>query len=216
MLKIWGRANSSNVQKVLWVADELGLHYERIDVGGAFGGTAEAAYRAMNPNGLVPTLQDDDFVLWESNTICRYLATREAADALLPGIGSAASVRARADVEKWMDWASTSLAPAMHGAFWGLIRTPAAQQDRAAIIASAEKTAAQFAVMDAALAGRGWLAGDGFTLADVPAGIFAWRWFQLPWSQVGYRRPALPNLDAWHERLGERPAYRRWVMQPVT
>jgi glutathione S-transferase len=216
MLKIWGRANSSNVQKVLWVADELGLACERIDAGGAFGGTAEPSYRAMNPNGLVPTIDDDGFVLWESNTIVRYLATRERAHALLPDTGTPESIRARAEVEKWMDWASTALSPATFAAFWGLIRTPEERRDRAAIVASAEKTVVQLQIMEAALATRTWLAGDRFTLADVPAGILTWRWYGLPLAQVGFTRPTLPNLEAWRERLAERPAYRRWVMHPLT
>jgi glutathione S-transferase len=216
MLKIWGRVNSSNVQKVLWLADELGLRYERVEAGGAFGRTADADYRAMNPTGLVPTLQDDDFVLWESNSICRYLATRENAVTLLPATDTVASVRARAEVEKWMDWSSTAVAPAMHGAFWGLVRTPPEKQDREAILLSADRTAAQMSIIDEALSARPWLAGDHFTLADVPAGIFAWRWFRLPWAQVGYQPRPLPRLEAWHRRLAERQAYQRWVMQPVT
>jgi glutathione S-transferase len=216
MLKIWGRANSSNVQKVLWVADELGLGYERIDVGGAFGGTAEPAYRAMNPNGLVPTLQDGDFVLWESNAICRYLATRERATGLLPGIETLASMQARAGIERWMDWCSTALAPATGPAFFGLVRTPAEQRDAVAIVASIRKSAEQLSILEGVLATRDWLGGDAFTLADVPAGVLAWRWLALPWAQVDHPRPSMPNVEAWHRRLGERPAYRRWVMRPLT
>jgi glutathione S-transferase len=215
-LRIWGRANSSNVQKVLWVADELGLHYERIEAGGKFGVTNDPSYRAMNPNGLVPTIEDDGFVLWESNVVVRYLAMRERATALLPATDAPASLRERAEVEKWMDWSSTALAPAMHGAFWGLVRTPPEERDAAAITASAAKTEQQFRILEERLAGRPWLAGDRFTVADIPAGIFAWRWYGLPWADAGYTRPSLPQLDGWYARLTERPAYRRWVMQPIT
>jgi glutathione S-transferase len=216
MLKIWGRANSSNVQKVLWVADELGLDYERIDAGGAFGVTADPEYRAMNPNGLVPTLQDDEFVLWESNAICRYLATREAASSLLPGIEKVESMRMRAGIERWMDWCSTALAPATGPAFFGLVRTSPEQRDTAAIAASIRKSAAQLSILEGVLATRDWLAGDAFTLADVPAGVLAWRWLALPWAQVDLPRPSLPHLEAWNRRLCERPAYRRWVMRQLT
>ncbi|MCX7272710.1 MAG: glutathione S-transferase, partial [Burkholderiales bacterium] len=135
MLKIWGRATSSNVQKVTWLLDEIGLAHERIDIGGPFGGNREASYRALNPNGLVPTLQDGDFTLWESNTICRYLANRESAHTLYP-----TDFRARADVERWMDWSTSMLGPALHAAFWGLIRTAPADRDLPAIRASAVKT----------------------------------------------------------------------------
>jgi glutathione S-transferase len=215
-LRIWGRTNSSNVQKVLWLADELGLGYERIDAGGQFGVTSEPSYRAMNPNGLIPTIDDDGFVLWESNVVMRYLAMRERATLLLPAGDAPASLRERAEVEKWMDWASTTLAPAMHAAFWGLVRTPPEARDAAAITASAQKTAQQFGILDERLADRAWLAGDRFTLADIPVGIFAWRWYGLPWAVAGYARPPLPRLDGWFARLGERAAYRRWVMQPIT
>jgi len=216
VFKIWGRANSSNVQKVLWMADELGLDYERIDAGGPFGVTADPEYRAMNPNGLIPTVQDDGFVLWESNVVLRYLAMRERATALLPEPTSAAALRERAEIEKWMDWASTALAPAMHAAFWGLIRTPVDQRDSSAILASCQKTARQFEILEERLHGRDWLGGDRFTVADIPAGIFAWRWVGMPWGEAGFERPALPRVDAWSQRLLERPAYRRWVAQPIT
>ena len=125
MLRIWGRKTSSNVQKVLWVCDEIGVPFERIEAGGSFGRVNDPDYRAMNPNGRVPTIEDDGFVLWESNTICRYLASKHAAHAIYPP-----ELRARADVERWMDWGSTTLGPALHQAFWGLARTPAQQRDR--------------------------------------------------------------------------------------
>src|SRR6266852_5561281 len=137
MIKIWGRNTSINVQKVMWAIDELGLARERIDVGGPFGKNNEPAYLAMNPNGLVPTLEEDDFVLWESNSVVRYLASKYGAGTLEP-----ADLRARASASRWMDWQLTTTAPAIQPLFWGLIRTPPEKRDHAAINAAKEKVAA--------------------------------------------------------------------------
>ena len=210
MLKIWGRATSSNVQKVTWLLDEIGLAHERIDIGGPFGGNREASYRALNPNGLVPTLQDDDFTLWESNTICRYLANRQAAHTLYP-----TDFQARADVERWMDWSTSMLGPALHAAFWGLIRTAPADRDLPAIRASAVKTGEALAIVDAQLADRPWVCGDRFTLADIALGIHSYRFLNLPWPLADATPVVLPNLLRWYARLGERPAYQRVVMIPI-
>lgn len=210
MLKIWGRASSSNVQKVLWTAAEIGIAFERIDAGGSFGRTNEAQYRAMNPNGLVPTIQDDDFVLWESNTIIRYLAAKHGATALYP-----AGLRERADVERWQDWGSTVLAPAIFPAFYGLVRAAAKDRNVAAIQASADKTAAALAIVDGQLAGRDYLCGAQLTLADMGVGINTYRWLNLDYASIGYQRPAMPRLQAWYERLCARPAFREWVMTPI-
>lgn len=207
MLTIWGRATSSNVQKVTWLLDEIGLAHERIDIGGPFGGNREASYRALNPNGLVPTLQDGDFTLWESNTICRYLANRESAHTLYP-----TDFQARADVERWMDWSTSMLGPALHAAFWGLIRTAPADRDLPAIRASAVKTGEALAIVDAQLADRPWVCGDRFTLADIALGIHSYRFLNLPWPLADATPVVLPNLLRWYARLGERPAYRRVVM----
>ena len=210
MLKIWGRATSSNVQKVTWLVDEIGLAHERIDIGGPFGGNREASYRALNPNGLVPTLQDGDFTLWESNTICRYLANRESAHTLYP-----TDFQARADVERWMDWSTSLLGPALHAAFWGLVRTAPADRDLPAIRASAVKTGEALSIVDAQLADRPWVCGDRFTLADIALGIHSYRFLNLPWPLADATPVVLPNLLRWYARLGERPAYRRVVMIPI-
>jgi glutathione S-transferase len=210
MLKIWGRATSSNVQKVTWLLDEIGLAHERIDIGGPFGGNREASYRALNPNGLVPTLQDGDFTLWESNTICRYLANRESAHTLYP-----TDFQARADVERWMDWSTSLLGPALHAAFWGLVRTAPADRDLPAIRASAVKTGEALSIVDAQLADRPWVCGDRFTLADIALGIHSYRFLNLPWPLADATPVVLPNLLRWYARLGERPAYRRVVMIPI-
>ena len=210
MLKIWGRATSSNVQKVTWLLDEIGLAHERIDIGGPFGGNREPSYRALNPNGLVPTLQDGDFTLWESNAICRYLANRESAHTLYP-----TDFQARADVERWMDWSTSMLGPALHAAFWGLIRTAPADRDLPAIRASAVKTGEALSIVDAQLADRPWVCGDRFTLADIALGIHSYRFLNLPWPLADATPVVLPNLLRWYARLGERPAYRRVVMIPI-
>jgi glutathione S-transferase len=207
MLRIWGRATSSNVQKVLWTAAEIGVAFERIDAGGSFGRTAEPEYRAMNPNGLVPTIEDDDFVLWESNTICRYLASKHNATSLYP-----TELRQRADVERWQDWGSTALAPAIFPAFHGLIRTAPKDRDLAAIRASADKTAAALAIVNAHLAARSYMSGERLTLADMGVGINTYRWYNMDYASAGYERPEMPHLAAWYERLCALPAFRQWVM----
>jgi glutathione S-transferase len=216
MLTIWGRATSSNVQKVLWVCDEIGVRFERIDAGGSHGRTAEPPYRRMNPNGLVPTLEDDGFVLWESNTICRYLANKHQATTLYPGCVSLEDVRQRAEIEKWMDWASSRVAPAMGPGFHGLIRTSAEQRDAAAIRRSAESTAEAMQILDQQLATRPYVAGGQLTLADVPLGILAYRWLHLPWQEVDHQRPQLRYVETWYERLTQRAPYRMWVTIPIT
>ena len=211
MLKIWGRTSSSNVQKPLWFCAEAGIPFERIDAGGKFGRNREPAYLAMNPNGLVPTIDDAGFVLWESNAIVRYLASKHAAHDWYP-----TQLQARALVEQWMDWGTSSLAPAVSPAFWGLIRTPQAERDVKAIVESGEKTAALFAMLDRQLGGHEYVCGSAPTLADIALGINTYRWFNLPWELAGFQRPALSALSAWYDRLATRPAYRQTVMIPIT
>ncbi len=210
MLKVWGRTTSSNVQKVTWLAEELGLAYHQVDIGGPFGGNQEPAYRALNPNGLVPTIQDGSFTLWESNTICRYLANRHSAHALYP-----IDFQARADVERWMDWSTSMLGSALFDGFWGLIRTAPADRNAAAIKASGEKTTKALGVLDDVLARQPWICGSDLTLAEITLGIHTYRWMNLPWSQVGYSPAALPHVANWYARLAERAAYRKTVMNPI-
>jgi glutathione S-transferase len=205
-MKVWGRANSLNVMKVLWTLDEIGLSYERIDIGGPFGGNREPDYLARNPNGLVPTIEDGDLILWESNAITRYLAARYGSAPFLPD-----DVAARARADMWMDWATTTLAPSMTTLFWGWVRTPADQRDPAALEAAREKAAAVWSIADQVLAGQPFLAGDMLTIGDVPAGCFAHRWFNLPIA-----RPDSPRLRAWYDRLRARPGYAAHVSLPMT
>jgi glutathione S-transferase len=208
---VWGRATSSNVMKVLWGLGELGLPFQRIDVGGAFGKTDTADYRAMNPTGLVPTLQEDDFTLWESNTILRYLGQVHASgSALWP-----AEPHVRADIDRWMDAQQTVLNRPMSSVFWGLVRTPADKRDLAAVAASIEETARAWRMIEAKLSRHDFIAGGEFTLCDIPWGVHAHRWFGMDY--LGLTRPELPALRAWYDRLCQRPAYRQHVMAtPIT
>jgi glutathione S-transferase len=202
MLKIWGRKNSINVQKVMWAVGELGLAHERIDIGGSFGKNKEPAYLALNPNGLVPTLEEDDgFILWESNSIVRYLAAKHGAGTLEP-----ADPRARARASQWMDWQLSVAAPAIHATFWGLVRTPPGQRDHAAIDASKAKTTDAMTILDGQLGKTRFVAGDGFSMGDIPVGLIAYRYRQLV-----AERPALPNLERWFAAIEKRDAFRNHV-----
>ncbi|MDF2642507.1 MAG: glutathione S-transferase [Pseudomonas sp.] len=207
MLRIWGRKNSSNVRKALWMAEEVGVPYETRDAGGAFGLVNEAEYRALNPNGRIPMIEDGDLVLWESNAIVRYLAAQYAAGSdLYP---ADPKVRARAD--KWMDWTTSTIATPFIPVFWGVLRTPAAEQDWVAINQGIQTLHGLLAVADAELSRQPWLSGEAFGMGDVPLGCFAYAWFEMP-----IERPPLPHLQAWYERLTLRPAYRKAVMTPLT
>lgn len=201
MLKVWGRNTSSNVQKVMWAIGELSLEHERFDIGGAFGKNKEPAYLAMNPNGLVPTLQDGDFILWESNTIVRYLAREYGAGTLEP-----ADVKTRARASQWMDWQISVVAPAIGPAFWGMIRTPPEKRDPAVIAASQAKTTEAMKMLDTQLGRTKFVAGDKFSMGDIPLGIMVYRFRQLV-----PERPALANLDRWYKALQTRAAFREHV-----
>jgi glutathione S-transferase len=202
MVKIWGRKNSANVQKVMWGLGELGLANERIDIAGAFGGNREPSYLALNPNGLVPTLQDGDFVLWEGNTILRYLAEQHGKGLLEP-----TDPKARAHANQWMDWQLSVLGPAIHAAFWGLIRTPPEKRDHEAIATSQAKTTAAIRMLDGQLAKTAYVAGDGFSMGDIPVGIFSYRFRALV-----PERPALPHFERWYAAISGRPAFRDHIL----
>ncbi len=205
-LKIWGRKDSSNVQKVLWCCGELGVAFDRADLGGAFGGNKEKPYLDINPNGLVPTIEDGAFVLWESNSIVRYLVEKYGAGKLLPP-----TPEGRANASRWMDWQLSTMNPAIVPLFWGIVRTPEEKRDRAVIDAALEKTARAWKIVDDQLAKNKFLAGEDFTIGDIPLGVWSYRWFKLP-----VERPKLDRLSAWYERLCERPAYRTHIMIPMT
>jgi glutathione S-transferase len=206
MLRILGRLSSVNVQKVVWCADEIGLAYERMDVGGKFGGNDTPEYLAKNPNGLVPVIEEEGFVLYESNAIVRYLAARHSADRLWPD-----DLRRRADVDRWMEWQSTSYTPAMWGAFWQLIRTPAEKRDAALVESSRAKSEKLSGILDAHLRDRRFIAGDDFTTADIVVGCAAHRWLNLPLG-----REARPHLERWYAELKSRPASRQVTSQALS
>ena len=205
MLKIWGRLSSVNVQKVVACANELGLAYERIDAGGRFGVVATPEYRRLNPNGLVPVIEDGGFVLWESNAIVRYLARVHGAGTLWPD-----DAREGADADRWMDWQATALTPAMFGAFWNLIRVEPGQRSQAAIDESVAKTEALMAILDAHLATRPCVAGARYTMGDIPLACAVFRWSGLPLS-----RAARPHVEAWLARIAARPAYDGVLTLPI-
>ena len=206
MLTIWGRTNSINVQKVLWCCAELGLAYKRIDAGGAHGLTNTPDYLAMNPNALVPTIDDDGFVLWESNVIVRYLAAKHGQGTLLP-----ADLRERAEADRWMDWQVTTLWTALRPLFFGYVRTPPEQRDAAALAAAQRSCEQALAILDRHLKDRAYVAGERFTMGDIPAGISVYRWYALP-----LRRSDFPHVKRWYDRLAERPGFQTHVMQPLS
>jgi len=203
MIRIWGRNTSSNVQKAMWAVGELKLECERIDVGGAFGKNKEPKYLAMNPNGLVPTLEEEDgSLLWESNSIVRYLAGKhDKTGALEPR-----DARQRALASQWMDWQLSVVGPAILPAFWGLIRTPEDKRDMAAIKASQDKSTAAMQILDAQLAKTAFVAGDAFSYGDIPVGVMTYRFRALV-----PERPALPNLERWYAALTKRKPFQDHV-----
>jgi glutathione S-transferase len=204
MLKVWGRVSSINVQKVVWCCDEMGLAYERIDCGGKFGMNDTPEFLAMNPNGLIPVIDDGGFILYESNAIVRYLASRS--QALFPQ-----EPRRRADIDRWMEWQSTGFTPAMWAAFMMLVRTPEPQRDMAAVESSRAKSEKHAAILDRHLAGRRYLTGDAFTAADIVVGCAAHRWLNLPLA-----RDPRPHLERWYAELKARPASRQVTHQALT
>ena len=205
-MKVWGRPNSINVQKVLWCCRELDLSPQLIVVGGEFGGTHEPEYIAVNPNRLVPALEDDGLILWESNVIVRYLAQKFGAGDLCPD-----DIQRRFDCERWMDWQATTLWPALRPVFIGLIRTPKEKFNPEAQKRDEARCATVVELLDERLADRQFVGGDAFSMADIPFGVSTYRWYALDIDH-----PSLPNLRRWYNSLTERPAFRREVMLPLS
>lgn len=204
MITLWGRRNSVNVQKVLWTLDEIGLPFEHVDAGGDAGGLDDPAFRAMNPHGRVPVLSDGQTAIWESNTIVRYLC-----GAYAPGVLCPAAPLQRAEAEAWMDWTLATLQPAIMGLFWGFYRTPTAQRDANRNRELARGAAAAMTVLNQWLGERPFVAGQAFSMSDIPAGALMHRYFG-----TRIARPPLPQVEAWRARLAERIAYRAHVMRP--
>ncbi len=201
MIRVLGRASSINVQKVMWCADELGVKVERVDVGGKFKGNDTPEYLAKNPMGLVPTLEDGDFVIWESNAIVRYLADKYGKAPWQPK-----DAEGRGLASQWMDWYVTTMHPPMTTIFIQLIRTEPAKRDQKTIQDATDKVAKLWTMVDGQLARRPYLAGDRITIGDIPAGCSVNRWYMLDVA-----RPKLANVGAWYDRLKERPAFRKHV-----
>ena len=205
MLKIWGNADSINVQKVLWCCEEIGLAYERIDAGRHYGVVNTAAFRRLNPNGLVPTIEDDGFVVWESGTVLRYLAAKHAAGSLWPE-----DVAARAEVDRWIDWSNSTLWPSMVPIFRAFLRTPEHERDDNLVEAARRETLDAMHILDAQLEGRAFVGGERFTMGDIALGCAVWRWMTLP-----IERDELPQVQRWFDALSKREAYRKVVMLPL-
>ena len=205
MLTVWGRRSSFNLQKVMWLIGELALAHRHIEAGGRFGGLDTPEFRAMNPHGRVPVIDDHGVIVWESHTILRYLAAQYGR-----GWFWSDDAGARSQVERWMDWSQTTLQPDfLMGVFWGFYRTPEPQRDRPAIRDKIARCAAHFRLLDGILADRPYLGGKNLTLADIPAGTCLYRYFELD-----IERPSVPNVEAWYRRLQERRAFREHVMVP--
>ncbi len=191
MIRILGKASSINVRKVLWTCEEIGIAYSRADDGPEL---------EQNPNGLVPVIVDGDFVLWESNSIIRYLANKWTAHTLLP-----TEPRARAEVDRWIDWQATEFNSTWRYAFSAIVRRNPAFNDPRDIDASKKQWTRMVAILDSQLAHTGGhVAGAAFTLADIPIGLSVNRWFMTPFD-----RPAFPHVEAYYERLSARPAFVR-------
>jgi Glutathione S-transferase len=205
-LTIWGRRTSSNVQALMWCIGELGLDYQRHDVGHRHGGNDTPEFLAMNPNGLVPVLRDgDDPPLWETGAILRYLAARYAPDSFWP-----ADPSARARIDKWAEWAKINATLAFTGPiFWRVVRTPASGRDPAAIAQAVAGFDRLLGIAEAQLAVHPFLAGAEFTLADIQFAHILYRYFD-----ISIDRPARPHVERYYREMTERPAYREHVMVP--
>jgi glutathione S-transferase len=206
MLKIWGRTNSINVQKVMWAVGELAIPHERLDAGMQFGAVDEPWFRAMNPNGRVPTIDDDGFILWESNAIVRYLARKHGGARLSPS-----NLQTYACADRWMDWSTTTMTPLMTALFWGYIRTAPEKRDPKALEEVRLQMEQVMRVLDANLTSKAYVAGAEISIGDIPIGCFAHRWYALPMEHGSH-----PHVDAWYARLSQRPAFRAHVMLPLS
>jgi glutathione S-transferase len=201
-ITLWGRKTSINVQKVVWALEEVGVAYDHVEVGGRFGGLNEPAYRAMNPNGLVPTLQDGNLTLWESHAIVRYLSAQYADGLLFP-----LDPAKRAIVDQWTDWTATTFQPAWIGVFWGFYRTKPTNRDVAANEKHLKESLRLFGILDARLASFPFLAGQDITYADIVAGAALYRW-----TTMGIEPGDFSSVAAWHKRLEQRPGYRKGIV----
>jgi len=206
MVTIWGRRNSANVVKVLWLCDEIELKFERKDVGGPFGGLDSPAFLALNPNGVIPVIEDGDTVVWESHAVLRYLATKYGPPSIYPP-----EPAARSHVERWLDWHVSTLAPVINPVFVGLYRTPPEKRDEIALASQIARLSTTMIWLDRQMANRPYVAGHALTIADLAFGNSIWRWLAF-----AIERPPTPHLEAWQARVGERPGHRAHIAQPLS
>lgn len=206
MLKVWGRTNSINVQKVLWTLEELGLAFDRIDAGMQFGVNDTEAFRLMNPNQLVPVLQDGEFVLWESHAIMRYVAALDNTRALWPEDRQAAAI-----IDQWLDWTTSTVWPDMKPVFRNMVRMPREQWDLVAIAAGVAGLNSDMAILDQRLQATPFVAGDSFSLADIPLALIVHRWLLLDID-----REDVPAVRQWYDRLAQRPAFKQHCDLPLS
>ncbi|HVZ69954.1 MAG TPA: glutathione binding-like protein [Rhizomicrobium sp.] len=204
MLKIWGRANSINVQKAMWAVGESGVAHRRIDAGGPFGGLQTPEFRAMNPNARIPVIDDDGVIVWESHSIVRYVCAKYGKGSLW-----AEDPADRAKADMWIDWTLADLQNAFMMAFAGFWRTPESQRNMNMVRNAWMRTNTLLQLLDQHLADKKFLAGEMFTMGDIPAGAQMFRYYELP---IPLDRPKMPNVEAWYARLKDRPAYRDHVM----
>lgn len=194
---VWGRASSANVQKVLWALGELGVPFERLDAGGRYGVTDSDDYAKMNPNRRVPTIVDGDLTMYESNAIVRYLARKHGGTLVADG-----SPHTLAIADQWMDWAANHFAGAMSAVFWARVRTPAGEVDQAAFEQQLKLVQAGARIMNDRLGEVAWLGGEQFSMADIPAGAWMFRYYD-----IDIVRESLPHLQRWYDALSARPAF---------
>jgi glutathione S-transferase len=205
MLKIWGRTTSINVQKVLWCCAELNLKYDRVDAGGKFGVNNTPEYLMMNPNGLVPTINDDGLILWESHAIVRHLSRKHGKGTLWP-----TDEKVLADADRWMEWYSTTLWNNLRPIFWNLVRVEPGKRDMKAVEDGRVKMIDNLKIVEKHLASRQYMTGSAFTMADIPMGVALHRWFLLP-----IERPEFPVVAAYYARLKQRPAFQAHCAAPL-
>ena len=206
MLKIWGRISSINVKKAVWAAQELGLAFERTDTGGAFGLTKTPEALRRNPNALIPVLDDDGFVLWESNVMMRYLCKKHSLGHLYPS-----DLRAQFEAERWMDWQQTTFNPAGRNAFWQLVRTSPDQRDLNLIAQSVANTEPLLDTLEQYLACAPFMASGEFTMADIPLACEIHRWWGLPRQRASY-----PHIECWYALMQARPGARGVLDLPLS
>ncbi len=204
MLKVWGRPNAYNVQKVLWFIHELGIEFEHINIGSVAGELDTEEFFAINPHGRIPVIQDDELHVWESNTILRYLASTYGKE--LFWLENPVD---RSRVERWMDWELASLQPDFLSLFWSYFRTPENQRNRKKIKCSMERCEKNLSILDVHLKNNLYVAGSKFSIADCAVGTSFYRYFNM-----GINPPILPNVHRWYQRLSDRPAYQKNIMVP--